>query len=54
LKALEKKNEANKPKRNRLQEIVKLRAATIQLETSRTKTKKSSKPRAGSLRKSTR
>jgi hypothetical protein len=53
LKALEQK-EANKPKRSRWQEIIKLRAEINQVE-QRTKKlyKESTKPGAGSLRKST-
>jgi hypothetical protein len=57
LKALEQK-EANIPKRNRRQEIIKLRAETNQIETKRTIQKElykeSTKPGACSLRKSTR
>jgi hypothetical protein len=52
LKALEQK-EANTPKRNRQQEIIKLRPEVNQVETKRTN-KESTKPGAGSLRKSTR
>jgi len=50
LKALE-QNEANTPKRSRRKEIFKLRAKINQVETKRTE-KKSTKPVAGSLRKS--
>jgi hypothetical protein len=55
LKALEQK-EANSPKRSRQQEIIKPRTETNQIETKRTiqKKKKSTKPGADSLRKSTR
>jgi hypothetical protein len=52
LKALE-QIEANILKRNRQQEIVKLRAEVNHLETKRTY-KESTKPKAGFLRKSTR
>ena len=52
LKALEQK-EAYSPKRCRRQEIIKLRAEINQVETQRTM-KESTKPEAGSLRKSTR
>jgi hypothetical protein len=51
LKALEQK-EANKPKRSRQQEIIKLRAEINQMETKRT-IQKSTKPGTSSLRKST-
>jgi hypothetical protein len=53
LKALEQK-EANSPKSNRWQEIIKLRAEINQVETKTTIQKKSTKPGAGTLRKSTR
>ena len=49
LKALEQK-EANTPKRNRQQEIIKLRAEINQIETKRS-IQKSTKPGGGSLRK---
>ena len=52
LKALEQK-EADTPKRSIQQEIIKLRAEIDQIETKRT-IQKSTKPKAGSLRKSTR
>jgi hypothetical protein len=55
LKALEQK-EANSPKRSRWQEIIKLRAEINQFKTKRTiqeLSKESTKPGAGSLRKST-
>jgi hypothetical protein len=51
LKVLEQK-EANTPKRTRQQEIIKLRAEINQVETKRT-IQKTTKPGAGSLRKST-
>ena len=51
LKALEQK-EANSPKRNRRQETIKLRNEINQLETKELY-KESTKPGAGSLRKST-
>jgi len=50
LKALEQK-EPNTPRRNRRQEIIKLRAEISQVETKRTK--ESTEPKVGSLRKST-
>jgi hypothetical protein len=55
LKAPE-QNEANSPKRSRGQEIMKLRAEINQVETKKKKKlyKESTKPGAGSLRKSTR
>ena len=55
LKALEQK-EANKPKRSRWQEIIKLRAEFNQVETKRTiqRINQTTKPGAGSLRKATR
>ena len=52
LKALEQK-EANSPKRNRRQETIKLRTEINQVETKELY-KESTKPGAGSLRKSTR
>jgi hypothetical protein len=52
LKALEQK-EANSPKRSRWQEIIKLRAEINQVE-KKELYKESTKPGAGSLRKSTR
>jgi hypothetical protein len=52
LEALKQK-EANSHKRNRWQEIIKLRAKINQVETKRI-IQKSTKPGAGSLRKSTR
>ena len=52
LKALEQK-EADTPKKSRRQEIIKIASEIDQIETKRT-IKKSTKPRAGSLRKSTR
>jgi hypothetical protein len=52
LKALEQK-EANSLKRSRRQEIIKLRAEINQIETKR-RYKDSTKPKAGSSRKSTR
>jgi hypothetical protein len=52
LKALEQK-EANRPKKSRQQEIIKLRAEINQMETKRT-IQKSTKPGTSSLRKSTR
>jgi hypothetical protein len=52
LKALEQK-ESNSPKRSRQQEIMKLRAENNQIET-KLLFKESTKPGAGSLRKSTR
>ena len=51
LKVLEQK-EANTPKRSRRQEIIKVRVKINQVETKRT-IQKSTKPRVGSLRKST-
>ena len=52
LKALAQK-EADTPKRSRQQEIIKLRAKIDQIDTKKP-LKESTKPRAGSLRKSTR
>jgi hypothetical protein len=54
LRALEQK-EANSPKRSRQQEIIKIRAEINHVETNKKNTiqKKSTKPEAGSLRKST-
>ena len=52
LKPLEQK-ESNTPKRNRWQEIIKLRVEINQIETNELY-KESTKPGAGSLRKSTR
>ena len=52
-KALEQK-EANIPKRNRLQQIIKLRDEINQIKTKRTKQKISTKTGVGSLRKSKR
>ena len=49
----EREREANRPKRSRWQKIIKISAEINQLETKKTK-QKSMKPRAGSLRKSTR
>jgi deoxyadenosine/deoxycytidine kinase len=53
LKALGEKKEARIYQRSRWQEIIKLRTKINQLETKRT-TQRTMKPRAGSLRKSTR
>jgi hypothetical protein len=53
VKALEQK-EANSPKRFRQQETIKLRAAINPVETKRTIYRESTKPEAGSWRKSTR
>jgi hypothetical protein len=52
-KALEQK-EANTPKRNRWQETVKFRAKIYEIETKKYKENNTTKPKAGSLRKSTR
>ena len=52
LKSLEQR-EADTPKRSRRQEIIKIRAEIDQIET-KEPSKESTKPRAGSLRKSTR
>jgi hypothetical protein len=52
LKALEQK-EANKPKRSRQQEIIKVRAKINHMETRTIQRTNQTKPIAGSLRKST-
>ena len=53
LKALEKKKEADSPRRSRRQEIIKVRAEINKIETKKTIQKKSMRQRADTLRKST-